>query len=84
MRLNTIWNVLLLASAMCVALPARTAQSQQQASTVAVDPLPSWKEGAAKQSIIAFVAVVTEEGGKDQLAGFIAEGGVGFEPVDDI
>ncbi|MHC5063554.1 MAG: HAD family hydrolase, partial [Planctomycetota bacterium] len=32
---------------------------------IAQDPLPSWKEGAAKQSIFAFVSKVTEEGGAD-------------------
>ena len=29
------------------------------------DPLPSWKDGAAKQSIVAFVEAVTKEGGPD-------------------
>jgi hypothetical protein len=29
------------------------------------DPLPSWNEGATKQSILAFVAKVTTEGGPD-------------------
>src|SRR5262245_17840017 len=29
----------------------------------AADPLPSWNDGAAKQSIVAFVAKVTKEGG---------------------
>ncbi|HEX5123454.1 MAG TPA: hypothetical protein VFV97_09410, partial [Rhodanobacteraceae bacterium] len=37
----------------------------------AADPLPSWNDGAAKQSIVAFVAAVTENGGKD------------FVPVDE-
>ena len=32
------------------------------------DPLPSWKEGAAKQAIIGFVAKVTDEGGADYVA----------------
>lgn len=31
----------------------------------AADPLPSWNEGAAKQSILHFVARVIEEGGPD-------------------
>jgi phosphoglycolate phosphatase-like HAD superfamily hydrolase len=31
----------------------------------AADPLPSWNDGAARQSIVAFVAAVTEPGGKD-------------------
>ena len=29
------------------------------------DPLPSWNDGAAKQSIIGFVVRVTESGGAD-------------------
>ena len=32
---------------------------------LAADPLPSWNEGAAKQSIVEFVAKVTKEGGPD-------------------
>jgi hypothetical protein len=32
------------------------------------DPLPSWNEGAAKQSIVDFVARVTKEGGPDYVA----------------
>ena len=35
------------------------------ASAQATDPLPSWNEGAAKQSIEAFVAKVTKEGSPD-------------------
>jgi hypothetical protein len=31
----------------------------------AADPLPSWNEGKAKQSIIAFVEKVTKEGSPD-------------------
>lgn len=34
-------------------------------STFAADPLPSWNEGAAKRSIIAFVEKVTKEGSPD-------------------
>jgi phosphoglycolate phosphatase-like HAD superfamily hydrolase len=34
-------------------------------STVKTDPLPSWNEGAAKQSIISFVEAVTSETGPD-------------------
>jgi len=32
------------------------------------DPLPSWNDGANKQAIVAFVAAVTTEGGKDFVA----------------
>ena len=31
----------------------------------AADPLPSWKDGKAKQSIIEFVAKVTKQGSSD-------------------
>jgi phosphoglycolate phosphatase-like HAD superfamily hydrolase len=34
-------------------------------SALAADPLPSWNEGKAKQSIIAFVEKVTKEGSPD-------------------
>lgn len=34
-------------------------------ATVAADPLPSWNEGAARQSIVEFVNRVTTEGGPD-------------------
>ncbi|MFO7478457.1 MAG: HAD family hydrolase [Methyloceanibacter sp.] len=37
-------------------------------NAVAADPLPSWNEGAAKQSITDFVMRVTEEGGPDFVA----------------
>ena len=33
--------------------------------SVSTDPLPSWNEGAAKQSIITFVEKVTKEGSSD-------------------
>ena len=35
------------------------------ASAWAADPLPSWNEGAAKQSIVAFVERVSNEGTSD-------------------
>ena len=38
------------------------------ADAKAADPLPSWNEGASKQSIIDFVARVTKEGGPDFVA----------------
>ena len=31
------------------------------------DPLPSWNDGATKQSIIEFVTKVTKEGGPDYV-----------------
>jgi hypothetical protein len=36
-----------------------------QTTTQAQDPLPSWNEGKAKQSIVDFVAKVTKEGSSD-------------------
>jgi hypothetical protein len=44
-----------LALAACLALGIRV-------SALAADPLPSWNEGKAKQSIVGFVAKVTNEG----------------------
>lgn len=38
---------------------------QFAASAFAADPLPSWNDGAAKQSIITFVEKVTKEGSPD-------------------
>jgi hypothetical protein len=35
------------------------------ASASAADPLPSWNDGAAKKSLLAFVEAVTKEGGSD-------------------
>ena len=35
------------------------------AQTQATDPLPSWNDGRAKQSILDFVAAVTREGSAD-------------------
>ncbi|WP_378946155.1 HAD family hydrolase [Mesorhizobium sp. ANAO-SY3R2] len=49
--------------------PART--SPQAAATPAADPLPSWNDGATKQSIIKFVEKVAKEGSPD------------FVPVDE-
>ncbi len=40
-----------------------------QAWAAAKDPLPSWNEGAAKQSILDFVAKVTKEGSPDFVPG---------------
>ena len=38
------------------------------AAQAQTDPLPSWNEGAAKARILAFVAAVTEPGGKEFVA----------------
>jgi phosphoserine phosphatase len=45
------------------AAPAAAAPAAPAAA--AVDPLPSWNEGAAKEAIVGFVARVTREGGPD-------------------
>ncbi len=37
-------------------------------SVAVADPLPSWRDGPAKQAITAFVAAVTETGGADFVA----------------
>ena len=37
-------------------------------SYAAQDPLPSWNDGPAKQSIIDYVTRVTKEGGADYVA----------------
>lgn len=41
------------------------AQDAPANATRAADPLPTWNEGKAKQSIVEFVAKVTKEGSKD-------------------
>jgi len=52
------------------------------AAAQTADLLPSWKDGKAKQSIIAFVAKVTKEGSSDfvptneRIAVFDNDGGV--------
>src|SRR5215471_4258586 len=51
-----IFRSLVMASATLL-FPAALAQ--------AADPLPSWNEGAAKKTLVDFVAKVTQEGGKD-------------------
>jgi phosphoserine phosphatase len=66
MRLNNARNVLLLASVLCLAVPA--CGRQQQTRVAAADPLPSWNEGATKQYILDFVTAVTEEGGPNHVA----------------
>jgi hypothetical protein len=55
-----VWLVTLVSVALgpLVPLPVR-------AQAGVADPLPSWNEGAAKQTVVAFVARVTKEGGPD-------------------
>lgn len=47
-------------AALGAALSLQAARAQP-----AADPLPSWREGAARQAILAFVAAVTQAGGPD-------------------
>ena len=68
MRSRTAGSVFLLVSLLCFALSACAPQSEPQASSAAVDPLPSWNDGATKQSIIDFVTAVIEEGGPNYVA----------------
>jgi hypothetical protein len=44
---------------------AALAAGNSFAQQIASDPLASWNDGATKQAIVAFVAKVTNEGGKD-------------------
>ena len=37
------------------------------AEQLAADPLPSWNAGSARQSILDFVARITQEGGPDYV-----------------
>ena len=53
------------ALAMLVAFSAFEGNPPVLAQTV--DPLPSWNEGATKQSITTFVANITQEGGPDYV-----------------
>jgi hypothetical protein len=46
-------------------LPALSAPLRISARAQAAEPLPSWNEGRAKQSILDFVAAVTREGSPD-------------------
>jgi phosphoglycolate phosphatase-like HAD superfamily hydrolase len=56
---RTIWVALLVAGLCCGWGSPISAQGP------AADPLPSWNDGAAKQSIVDFVARVTTPGGAD-------------------
>jgi phosphoserine phosphatase len=47
--------------------PSTPSRAAEPAAAVAVDPLPSWNEGAAKAAIAAFVVRVTREDGPDYV-----------------
>jgi len=68
MKPRTACCLMLPALLFCVTMAACGSQSQQEAGSAPVDPLPSWNEGAAKQSIIDFVTAVSEKGGPDYVA----------------
>jgi len=57
--------LVLLIAAVIVGCAPQTAR--EQAPELAADPLPSWNEGAAKQSIVDFVARVTDPEGPDHV-----------------
>jgi hypothetical protein len=59
-RTMTATHLRHLLAAACVAAAAFTTTAARES-----DPLPSWSEGKAKQSIIAFVGKVTKEGSPD-------------------
>ena len=52
------------------------------ASVRAADPLPSWKEGAAKQSITAFVEKVTKAGSPDFVPPAARDAPLDRRPLD--
>jgi phosphoglycolate phosphatase-like HAD superfamily hydrolase len=79
MRKSAGWRVALTALlGLILGASANLAEAQ-------TDPLPSWNEGPAKQSIIDFVARVTKEGGpdyvepKDRIATFDNDGTLWIE-----
>jgi hypothetical protein len=55
---RAVLAALLASTAAALPLPFHTTQAQG-------DPLPSWNDGRAKQSILSFVAAVTREGSAD-------------------
>src|SRR5512137_2318584 len=57
-------RTLLSALALLPTLPGMLSPAAAQTATT-VDPLPSWNDGAAKQSIVNFVTAVTREGSPD-------------------
>jgi phosphoserine phosphatase len=69
-RSHSSWIVatllLLLLATACRTEPAPVrSEPPAAAPATAVDPLPSWNEGAAKKAIVDFVGRVTREGGSD-------------------
>ena len=66
---NPIYTILLalfvLINSGCKQEEAQTASDPSLSSESAVDPLPSWNEGSAKQAVMNFVEAVTTEGSPD-------------------
>jgi phosphoglycolate phosphatase-like HAD superfamily hydrolase len=58
----------ILAGALMVALVASISAPSLAPAQAQPDPLPSWNEGAAKKSILDFVALVTKESSPDYVA----------------
>jgi hypothetical protein len=62
-------NVLAILSALPVFSEILPRSNTAQAQPASADPLPSWNDGATKQSILDFVAAVTREGSPDFVPG---------------
>jgi phosphoglycolate phosphatase-like HAD superfamily hydrolase len=68
MKLSTcVFAALAIVAVSCVPAP-KLGSANKSDKDANVDPLPSWNEGATKQSIIAFVAKTTTEGNPDYIA----------------
>ena len=65
--MKTTRTINLLAAALVCALTMTTtiAHAADPSTSLGAGPLPSWNDGAAKKSIVEFVAKVTKEGGPD-------------------
>ena len=48
-----------------VGMLASGLSSQVRGQSTAADPLPSWRDGTARQAIIAFIERVTKDGGPE-------------------
>jgi hypothetical protein len=67
--LVVVWSTLALSGCGQRQPPAQPPEPDANATAAAVDPLPSWNDGATKRSITDFVARVTQTDGPDFVAG---------------
>jgi hypothetical protein len=67
-RFILIATIALVYAPACGSPPATDAEAQQEHSSSAPDPLPSWNDGATKDAIVSFVERVTNDGGTDFVA----------------